>query len=149
MVSLCLYASLWLRKIISLISIRKYIYIYIYYTLNTYIYMYIYLLYYIYTPIYVCVSHWKHVWPLWPYGFPHSKKSGAPKNDASRDDQQKHHHFSPYLVLCCIQYMFLRIILYVLYIYTFMYSYAGCVLRLAQGQNRPGDLCVFASINMY
>jgi hypothetical protein len=147
MASLCLYASLWLRKIISLISIRKYICVY--YTLNTYISIYIYL----YTYICICVSHWKHVWPLCPYGFPHSKKSGAPKNDASRDDQQKHHHYSPYLVLCCIQYIFLRVILYVLYIniyiYTFMYSYAGCVLRLAQGQNRPGDLCVFAWINMY
>ena len=139
MVSLCLYASLWLRKIISLISIRKYIYIYILHIKYVYLYIYISIILYIYTYICICVSHWKHVWPLWPYGFPHSKKSGAPKNDASRDDQQKHHHFSPYLVLCCIQYMFLRIILYVLYIYTHLCIHmlvAFCVLRrvkIAQG----------------
>ena len=150
MVSLCLYASLWLRKIISLISIRKYIYIYILHIKYVYLYIYIYYIIYIHLYMYMCFPLKTCLTPmaLW---ISHSKKSGAPKNDASRDDQQKHHHFSPYLVLCCIQYMFLRIILYVLYIYiyTFMYSYAGCVLRLAQGQNRPGDLCVFASINMY
>ena len=149
MASLCLYASLWLRKIISLISIRKYICI----LHIKYVYIYI----YIYTPIYVYVFPIENMFdPYVPMDFP-ILKNLEPRRTTPPGMTNRNTTIIPLILSCavysiffCASYCMYYIYKYkYIYIYTFMYSYAGCVLRLAQGQNRPGDLCVFAWINMY